>query len=62
MTNYQKAIKVKKICESLKECTGEKECPYLKYCKNSEYLFFSPQFQDLPALARAIQIEKWIVK
>lgn len=47
MTIYQKAVKTRKICESLKECDGEKQCPYLKYCKNSEILFYSPQFQDL---------------
>ena len=62
MTIYQKAIKVKKICESLKECTGEKECPYFNQCTIKKLKRFIPEKLKIETLAEAIQKEKWKVK
>ena len=59
MTNYQKAIKVRKDCETRGTC---KNCPYRKHCLKSNILFFDPILTDLKEIAKAIVIEKWIVK
>ena len=59
MTNYQKAIKVRKTCEVQKDC---KECPYYGNCKTSNLFFFTPVDEDIEDIAKAIKEEKWIVK
>ena len=38
MTNYQKAIKVRKECETHRECEN---CPYKKHCLISDILFYA---------------------
>lgn len=68
MNNYQKAIKVKKVCESVKNnstgfyrnCFGL-TCPYKEYCINSDILLFSPENQSTEKVARAIKEENWKV-
>ena len=57
MTNYQKAIKVRKQCESKKTCEG---CNYMNMCKYSSF-FFKPVDKDIETVARAIKREKWKV-
>ena len=59
MTNYQKAIKVRKECETQKVCGN---CPYREHCLKSNILFFEPNAEDLKEIAKAIVIEKWNVK
>ena len=59
MTIYQKAIKVKKECETHRECEN---CTYKKHCLISDILFFEPSKDDLKEIAKAIVIEKWNVK
>ena len=59
MTNYQKAIKVRKECETQKVCGN---CPYKDHCLKSNILFFAPSKEDLKEIAKAIVIEKWNVK
>lgn len=59
MTNYQKAIKVRKECEAHRECEN---CPYKKHCLISDILFFEPSKEDLKEITKAIVIEKWEVK
>ena len=59
MTNYQKAIKVRKECEEQKVCGN---CPYKEHCLKSNILFFEPSMEDLNEIAKAIVKEKWIVK
>ena len=59
MTNYQKAIKVRKECEAQKVCGN---CPYKEHCLKSNILFFEPSMEDLKEIAKAIVKEKWIVK
>ena len=59
MTNYQKAIKVRKECETQKVCGN---CPYKDYCLKSNILFFEPSMEDLKEIAKAIVKEKWNVK
>ena len=59
MTNYQKAIKVRKICESRKTCSG---CIYSSKCTDSYILPYSPVDEGIKNVAKAIVIEKWIVK
>ena len=59
MTNYQKAIKVRKTCEDQKDC---RECPYYEKCKNTKIFFFSPVEENIEDIARAIKEEKWNVK
>ena len=58
MTNYQKAIKVRKQCESKKTCEG---CNYMNMCKYSSF-FFKPIDKNIETVARAIKEEKWKVK
>ena len=57
MTIYQKAIKVRKVCESRTTCKG---CEYLKHCIKCEFL--SPIEESLETLANIIKEEKWNVK
>ena len=59
MTNYQKAIKVRKECETQKVCGN---CPYKEKCSKSNILFFEPSMEDLKDVAKAIVKEKWNVK
>ena len=59
MTNYQKAIKVRKVCESRVTCEG---CIYSDKCKHTNIFFFSPVDEDIETVAEAIQTEKWKVK
>ena len=59
MTIYQKAIKVRKVCETQKVCGN---CPYKKHCLESNIVFLEPSFQDLKEIAKVIVIEKWNVK
>ena len=58
MTNYQKAIKLRKQCESKKTCEG---CNYMNMCKYSSF-FFKPIDKDIETVAQAIIVEKWKVK
>ena len=59
MTNYQKAIKVRKECETHRECEN---CPYKEHCLKSNIVIFEPIFYKLKVIARTIVIEKWNVK
>ena len=59
MTIYQKAIKVRKVCESRITCKG---CIYADKCINTQYLLFTPLDEDIKDNAEAIQKEKWKVK
>ena len=59
MTIYEKAIKVKKICESRELCKG---CLYFDKCNNSEIVYDEPMFTNIDLLAKAIREEKWNVK
>ena len=61
MNIYQKAIKVRKICESKIFCDGMDDCPYLENCKNSYAIDFAPQDESIEILAKAIKEEKWNV-
>ena len=59
MTIYQKAIKVRKVCESRTTC---KDCEYLNHCIKCELKFLSPIEESLETLANVIKKEKWNVK
>ena len=59
MTIYQKAIKVRKVCESRITCEG---CIYADKCKNTRYLLFPLSDENIKDIAEAIQEEKWKVK
>ena len=66
MTIYQKAIKVRKVCENISFCKRNNKyfnniCPYFEKCKASE-LINSPCFESLERLADVIKKEKWNVK
>lgn len=61
MTIYQKAIKVRKVCEITPICKGNNRCPYFEKCKVSE-LENSPCFESIEVLADVIIKEKWNVK
>ena len=62
MNNYQKAIKVRKVCETQAYCNiNGYNCPYKDYCLNSNIVFISPTFQDLKVIAKAIREENWKV-
>lgn len=58
MNIYQKAIKVRKVCESRKDCEG---CQYSEKCKKSFY-YYIPVDVNLLELTKIIKNEKWIVK
>ena len=59
MTNYQKAIKVRKVCETTEHCWN---CPYKEHCLKSNIVLFEPSWADLKEIAKAIVREKWNVK
>ena len=59
MNIYQKVIKVKKECESRKVCG---DCNYCYYCATTNILLYSPAFESIETIAKAIKIEKWNVK
>lgn len=61
MTIYQKAIKVRKVCENIPICKGNNKCPYFEKCKVSE-LISSPCLESIEILAETIIKEKWYVK
>ena len=63
MTIYQKAIKVRKVCETRENCTtNDSICPYKEHCLKSKIIIFEPNFIKLEVIAKAIVIEKWNVK
>ena len=62
MTIYQKAIKLRKVCENRECCRGENQCPYFKHCNVTELLINLPMDYSLIDIARAIHEEKWNVK
>ena len=59
MNNYQKAIKVRKICDSRTNCEG---CIYADKCINTNNLLFTPSDETINDIAIAIKEEKWNVK
>ena len=59
MTIYQKAIKVRKVCETQSVC---ERCKYYDYCKNPFYIKFTPSDVYIKDLAAVIKEEKWNVK
>ena len=61
MTNYQKAIKVRKVCENTPICKGNNKCSYFDKCKVSE-LEKSPCFESIEILTDVIIKEKWNIK
>ena len=61
MTNYQKAIKLRKVCENIAICKGDNICQYFDKCKVSE-LEKSPCFERIETLAVIIKKEKWNIK
>ena len=62
MTKYQKAIKVRKVCESREFCRSENQCPYFKHCSESEILIDLPIEYNLKDIVKAIKEEKWKIK
>ena len=66
MTIFQKAIKVRKVCENIPLCKRNNKyinnkCPYFEKCKVSE-LINSPCFESIGRLVDVIKKEKWVVK
>ena len=59
MTIYQKAIKVRKVCETQSVCEN---CKYYNNCKKCFYLRFTPLDVTINGLSEVIKKEKWIVK
>ena len=59
MNIYQKAIKVRKVCETKEACNT---CIYYNNCKKYFYLRFTPLDVNIKDLAKAIKEEKWKVK
>ena len=59
MTIYQKAIKVRKVCEITPIC---KKCKYYNNCKKSFYLRFTPLDVTIKDLTEVIKKEKWNIK
>ena len=59
MTIYQKAIKVRKICETQTNC---EKCIYYNNCRKYFYLRFTPLDVNIKDLAKVIKEEKWKVK
>ena len=56
MTIYQKAIKVRKVCESKSKC---EDCKYFVNCKKWFYLRFTPLDVRIKDLSEVIKEEKW---
>ena len=62
MNNYQKAIKVRKVCEKYKNCNYyNNNCPYRRFCVHSEILFYKPIEENINRIAKTIKEEKWKV-
>ena len=59
MTIYQKAIRLRKVCESQNKCEG---CKYFDNCKKWFYLRFTPLAVNIKDLAAVIKDEKWNIK
>ena len=59
MTIYQKAVKVRKECESHFLCT---DCLYKEQCLNSNIVLIEPRLAELKDIVKAIVLEKWNVK
>lgn len=59
MTNYQKAIKVRKVCENQESC---RTCKFLYNCSQSTNLSFIPSKEKIEIITKAIKEEKWNVK
>ena len=59
MTIYQKAIKVRKVCETQSVCEN---CQYYIKCKKWFHLRFTPLDVTINDLSEVIKKEKWIVK
>ena len=61
MTIYQKAIKVRKVCETQSKCEN---CKYYENCKKNFqfYLRFTPLDITIEDLAGVIKTQKWNVK
>lgn len=62
MTIYQKAIKVRKVCESRQICKDKSTCPYIKQCSNSIMFYYTPACSNIETIAKTIKNEKWNVK
>ena len=62
MNIYQKAIKVRKECESRTNCD---DCKYYEDCKNSNFFiiyFYTPADESIEKISKVIKEEKWSVK
>ena len=59
MNIYQKAIKVRKVCETKSKCEA---CKYYDNCKKWFYLRFTPLDVNIKDLAEVIKEEKWNAK
>ena len=59
MTKYQKAIKLRKICENNESCYV---CDYCLSCFSSNIIIYSPLDETIITVAKAIKEEKWDVK
>ena len=59
MTIYQKAIKVRKVCETKEACNT---CIYYNNCKKYFSFIFTPLDVNIKDLANVINEEKWKVK
>ena len=56
MTIYQKAIKLRKYCETQSTC---KKCKYYDKCKKWFYSHFTPLDVTIKDLSEVIKNEKW---
>ena len=52
MNNYQKAIKVRKVCENVKKC---EECIYYDTCINTSTIFY---IENIETIAKIIKDKK----
>ena len=59
MTIYQKAIKVRKVCENTIDCVGR--CPYFDDCATEKTISFLPENFKIEIVAKVIKEEKWEV-
>ena len=59
MTIYQKAIKVRKVCETQSEC---EKCKYYNNCKKYFYRSFTALDVTIKDLSEVIKKEKWNIK
>ena len=58
MNIYQKAIEVRKVCETKSKC---EDCKYYDNCKKWFYLRFTPLDVNIKDLAEVSKEEKWNV-